>query len=212
MGQPLIPPVSGTMVIGVRADTPVNTGGDGDFEMLQFTDGKANVLAGGPVARVLGTLNGVSPVLAAAGDYAAGDVLSDAATNGTGHAFVFAGMARQAGGSGIVAKALITSSVQGWVPAMRLWLFHALPAACELDDNSAFSLDADDRDKVVGYIDFEAGFDAGEVSFVQNTDVRLAYKCAAADTSLYGILQVTEAATNESAGMTLTVALHSLQD
>lgn len=167
---------------------------------------------GGAAARVFGTLAGVSPVLAAAGNYTSGDVLSQSATNGEGVAFVFDAIARVAAGSGIITKAIITSSVEAWNPTMRLWLFHTNPSGCELDDNAALSIVVADRAKLVGYIDFAAGADVGTISYVQNADVRLSFKCAAADDALYGILQVTEDATDESAEMTLTIELHALQD
>lgn len=225
----IVHPVTGAeQATGVRNDTPANLATvDGAPETFQFSGGRlwGSVVVtaisagetqlgfvGGAAVRVFGTLNALSPVLAAAGDYAAGDVLSDSATNGAGHAFEFAGMGRVAAGSGIITKAIITTSVEAWSPTMRLWLFHTTPSGCELDDNAALSIVVADRAKLVGYIDFAAGADIGTISYTQNTDVRLSYKCAAADTKLYGILQVTEAVTNESASMTLTIELHALQD
>lgn len=214
------PPTSTVAFVGYRQNTAAALDAAGSWTVPSFdSTGRlfANIsgedqlgFVGGAAARVAATLNSLAPALAAAGNYESGDVLSEHAT--TGHAFVFATAARVAAGSGIIAKAIITSSVEAWAPTMRLWLFHTAPTTSNLNDGVALSITVADRSSLVGYIDFAAGADVGTISYVQNTDVRLPFKCASSSTALYGILQVTEAATNESAGMTLTVELSILQD
>ena len=169
--------------------------------------------ATGSATTVLGTLSGASTgVIAAAGDYAANDILSNSATNGAGVAWVFDRISRQGGGSGWIMGARLTCSVDALVPRMRLWLFDANPSASELDDNAAFSLAVADRTKLIGYIDFNALTDAGAVSVTVRDDLRIPFKCAAGDDAVYGILQTLDAFTNESAGMTVTISLHAVGD
>lgn len=160
---------------------------------------------------VQGTCDGAN-ALAAAGDYAANDVLSNDAGAGAGDPWLFTGLARVSGGSGIISRAVITTNVEAFAARLRLWLFNAAPsAATEQDDNAAFLLDADDKTKLIGYIDFDASADAGEVSVTQNLDVRMAFK-AVGSANIYGILQTLDAITNETAGMLVTIELHALQD
>lgn len=159
---------------------------------------------------VQGTCDGAN-LLAAAGDYAANDVLSNDATNGQGDPWLFTGMARASGGTGTIVRAVITTSVEGITARFRLWIFNSAPTTTELDDNAAFSLDADDKTKVVGYIDLPASVDAGEVSYAQVVGTLLPYKCVGS-ANLYGVLQTLDAITNESAGMSLTIELHTIQN
>lgn len=163
----------------------------------------------GTPQKIRGTLNGSSPgTIAAAGNYADDDVISQSATDGVGVAWVFDAVVRENGSGGWIGGARITFSAQSMVAATRLWLFDANPTACELDDNAAFSLDADDRAKVVGFIDFPALTDQGEVVYADSMDLNLGFKCAAADDALYGILQFKDAETNEAASMTCDIHLH----
>lgn len=164
-------------------------------------------------ANVLGMLSGATPgVIAATGDYAANDVVSNAVTDGQGVAWVFDNVVRGNGLGGWILGAVLTCSVDAMVPRLRLWLFNDTPASSELDDNSAFSLAAADRVKIVGYIDFNALGDAGAISVSVRDDLRLPFKCAASGAALYGVLQTLDAFTNESAGMTVTISLHAVSD
>lgn len=154
--------------------------------------------------QVTATLAGDStPAVAAAGDYADNDIVSNSATNGAGVAWVFADMARVEAGKGRILTALITCSVAAVVASFRLHLFTANPSASELDDNAAFSVHANDQDKYLGWIDFPA-LVAGR-SFVD--DLNIPYTCAASSTSLYGILQITDAETGEVASMVVVLQL-----
>lgn len=157
---------------------------------------------------ITGTLAGDStPAIAAAGDYADNDVVSNSASNGTGAAWVFADMATEAGGSGEIVGAVLTLTAASVVATFRLWLFDAIPSASELDDNAAFSLHANDQAKLVCVVDFSACAPFGGVAGSFTSTLAKPYQCAAADTSLYGILQITDAEANEAAGMIVVVKL-----
>lgn len=158
---------------------------------------------------VLGTVGGANTI-AAAGDYAANDVVSNNAT--TGSAWLFPNLARSPGGSGLIISAVITGSVEGLVPRMRLWLFDSNPSGSELRDNVARSIVVADRSKLLGKIDFPAMADIGTVSEADNSDIRLSYTAAAGSQDIYGILETLDAFTNESASMTITIRLQALQE
>ena len=88
---------------------------------------------------------------------------------------------------------------------------NAAPTTSEMDDNAAFNITVVDKTKLIGYIDFPAMVDQGDIGYAQNLDVRLGYKCVGT-ANLYGILQILDAETNESAAMTVTIELHAMQD
>lgn len=166
----------------------------------------ASSTVGGIGVSVRATLNAVSPgVIAAAGDYAANDVLSQSATNDAGVHWVFANAARVAGGSGWITKVRATCSVDALTPRLRIWLFDADPATSEKDDNAAFNLTAADRAKWIGCVDLPALSDAGAISVTQNTTERFRFVCASGSRDLLAIVQTLDAITNESASMTLDI-------
>jgi hypothetical protein len=157
---------------------------------------------------ISGTVGGATTI-AAAGDYAANDILSDSTSAGV--AWLFTGLARYSGGTGTIYRANITGSVDALVPRLRLWLFNANPSGSTLNDNAAFSIAAADRTKILGYIDFPAMIDAGAVSYTQNITDRLGF-AAVGSANIYGILQTLDAFTNEAASMTVTITLFAVQD
>lgn len=162
---------------------------------------------GGHTPEIRGTLNSVSPgIVAAGGDYAAGNVLSQSASNGIGLPWVFDNAARLAGGTGYVTKLTASLSVAAVTARLRIWLFKVTPATSEMDDRAAFSLDADDRASCLGYIDLPAFINAGEVAWAQNVELHHAITCSG-DDKLFGIVQTLDAFTNEVAGMTLDLWL-----
>jgi hypothetical protein len=166
----------------------------------------------GRTRTVRGTLRGrVSGVIAAAGNYAALDVISQSATDGEGEAWEFADVAR-VGTGGLIIGASVSFSAQSMTARTRLWLFTDNPQSCELDDNAAFSLDIDDLDKRLPYIDFPALVDFGEVTFAQNISDRIGFQLPTDGSKLWGILQFVDAETNEAADMTATITLHILED
>lgn len=162
----------------------------------------------GSMVRTRGTLNSVSPgVIAAAGDYAAGDVLNNSAV--TGLPWIFS-VGRAAGGGILIQKVLVTCSVAALVPRFRLYLFNALPTVLQAD-NAAFLLDADDRNAYIGYIDLPAMQTSGssEISWAE-ADLQWIGVTGAA-TTLWGVLQTLDGITNESAGMTMDIYLTGVQ-
>lgn len=215
--------VQGNVANGATdSGNPVKTGGVAEATVpTAVTDGqrvnawydllgRQMVVASAPGTRVQCTLNGAAPgTLAAAGDYAALDVLSQNATNGAGVAWVIPGAARVNGGMGRITGGIITTSVDAFAAKFRMYVFDANPSASELDDNSPLSIAAADRAKLIGTLQWATdGTDVGAISLNELTNtLPLPFKCAAADTALYGILVTVDAETNESASMTVDVWL-----
>lgn len=172
-------------------------------------------ITGGKLTKkVQATLNGSAPgTLAAAGDYGAGDVLSQSASEGQGVAWQFPAMARVAGLGGKIVGGYITTSVGAFAAKFTLYLFNANPSASELDDNAALNIVAADRDKLVGMVNFGTdGTDVGDVSLNWMTNTQSVPYCTGAATNLWGILIAVDAETNESASMTVDIELLIEQD
>src|SRR4051812_46077730 len=96
----------------------------------------------------------ISKTLAALGDYAALDVLSEDADNTEGTAWVFVSAAQRKGEDRALTHAVITVSVDALVVRWALDLFTANPSTSELDDNSAASVAAAARNSFIGTIIF----------------------------------------------------------
>jgi hypothetical protein len=152
--------------------------------------------------------------IAAAGDYAANDVISEHATTGT--AFTFSGMARAIGQSGTIRRAkIVFSKASGMGTSLaartRLRLYTATPT-CNLNDNVANTgvLNAD-KANYVGYLDFPMlSSDGGSPeAFVVcgQSSLPLDFVCATNDTALYGVLTFLDAEANETASMICTIDL-----
>ena len=151
-----------------------------------------------------------SKTIAAAGDYAAADILSESATNGAGTSWEFANMAPREGTPGVICMATVKCSEDSIANRFRLHLFNAAPStATEMDDNAAKTMDNDDRSKYLGYIDFPAMADLGEFSFSQSVGVNYGYLCGGGGRSLYGVLETLDAETNETAGMSVEIDLYA---
>lgn len=162
----------------------------------------------GSMIRARGTLNSVSPgVIAAAGDYSAGDVLNNSTV--TGLPWIFT-VGRAAGGGILIQKVLITCNDAAIVPRFRLHLFNALPGTLQAD-NVAFLLAAADRNAYLGYIDMPAMQTSGssELSWSES-DLQWIGVTGAA-TTLWGVLQTLDTFTNEAAGMTMDIYLTGVQ-
>ena len=151
--------------------------------------------------------------LAAAGDYAAEDVLSDSATDGVGTAISFTGIGKSEGAAGYITKASILCSTTGLTPRLTLFLFNTTPT-CELDDNAAnTAVLAADQANYIGHIDFPGMEDLGtgmsQTIATPNTsgNLPLAFNCAADSKTLYGVLVTRDAIAGEAAGMTVRINL-----
>jgi hypothetical protein len=162
------------------------------------------------LSRVRATLNAVSPgILAAAGDYAALDVLNQSTSAGL--SWSIASAARATGYGGEIRQVRLTASVAALVPRLQLFMFNAVPTILQ-NDNVAFLLDADDRVAFLGTIDLPALKTTGssEISYAQ-VDPAFAFQCAA-DANLYFVVVTLDAFTNESASMTFDFHFTIAQD
>ena len=150
----------------------------------------------------------VSRAVAAAGNYDANDVVSNSATEASATPWIFDGMSPGVGKAGCIFAASIVwarDDVSG--SRFRLFLLNEQPAAdTVLADNAALSFGAADLDKVVCYIDFPAMIDIGAFSMAQAVGVNYGYYTT---DKLYGVLQILDAETSETAGMTVTIKLHA---
>ena len=154
----------------------------------------------------------VTKALAAAGNYAAADVLSESASAGT--AWTFSGLGRGNGGSGRIVKAVALLETTALTPGITLFLFSATPTAA-LNDNAANTavLHAD-AGNYVGRITFPAMADLGTgdseavvTPSLTTGNLPLAYSCASGDTALYGIAVTRDGITGEAATEELIIQL-----
>lgn len=149
---------------------------------------------------ITGTCGGANTV-AAAGDYADNDVVSNSATAGV--PWWFPGAARVPGGGGIIKRFTLSCSTAAVVASWRLHLFTEPPITSALNDNVAFDLKNADRLKWIGFIDLTALADIGDPSANCNSALNFQFVCAPDSRDLWAILQITDADANESAGMTI---------
>ena len=153
----------------------------------------------------------VTRTIAAAGDYAAEDVVSDSTSAGTAMTF---SIGKNKGAGGYITKAGVLCSVTALTPRFTLYLFNNTPTS-NLNDNAANAAPVTaDRASYIGKIDFPATEDLGgnsEVLITPSTigNLPLAFNCDEDDASLYGILVTRDAITGESANMTIVVTLTS---
>lgn len=212
--------IEGTAANGLEVDVtrlPALAAGAnniGDVDVASIAAGE-NIIGrvGGSTAFVRATLNSVSPgVIAAAGDYAALDVLSQSASNGVGVHWILPSIARVTGYGGTIDRVIATLSGTAVTAQLRLHLFNADPSASEKDDNAAFLLHVNDRAKYLGFIDLPALATSGS-SGVAWAQVAANFKFkTAADANLYFLVQTIGAFTNETAGMTLDIQATVTQD
>ena len=135
--------------------------------------------------------------------YAANDVISTLA----GAVLEFSGMARAVGGTGTIVRARLMTDQSTMIARCRLHLFHTAPTA--IADNSPYTMLYANAANRIGSIDFPAlntegtgstGAGAMRPSYDgAYAPPNLWYQCAAADTKLYGILEIKDAATPASA-------------
>jgi hypothetical protein len=130
--------------------------------------------------------------------YAALDAISDSLSTPT--VLTFPGMGRIAGGSGYIVKARLLTDQKTNTARFRLHLFHTAPTP--VDDNAPQTLLWTNRDKRVGYIDFDACFTEDPTNSTAaeslNTAVRLPFVCANGSQALYGLLEARDAFTPAS--------------
>jgi len=148
--------------------------------------------------------------LAAAGNYAAEDVLCENAT--TGQPWLFTNMALKPGGWGRIIQAQVFWETTALTPKLTIYLYNKLPT-CELRDNvlSTGPLAAD-LPFYRGRLDFPAMEDLGGMSTSIITpstygNTPLDYKCDNTSTLLYGVAVLRDAVTDEAAGAKMHIRL-----
>lgn len=144
-------------------------------------------------------------ILPAAGDYAAGDVLSGAVTGGK--ATRLDGLARTPGAPFYISKAIVTTSVAAFATGIRLWVFSGEPVASTINDNVALTIAASDRPLLQGVITLSAAINAGGISFLENDADRKLVIPSPDDTGIWVIVQAIAAETGETANMALDITL-----
>ena len=155
-----------------------------------------------------------SKALAAAGDYAAEDVLSESAT--TGQVWIFKDMAGKDGGSGFIVKAQALLQTTALTPRVTLYLFTAMPTTNLIDNTANVAPAFANWEIYAGRIDFNALSDLGGMSEAIATpstggNLPLSYVCAHGSNDLYGILVTRDAITGEVATNTLAIVLEAEQ-
>ena len=154
----------------------------------------------------------VTKALAAAGAYAAGDVLSENATTGT--SWTFSGCARDNGRGGRIVNSYVQSETTNLTPRLVLYLFNATPTSALNDNVANTAIIHADLTKKVATIAFGAMSENGGDSEAYVSPVELMPKtfiCAATDTSLYGVLVTLDAVT-QTATDDMTVVLEIEQE
>ena len=152
----------------------------------------------------------VTKACAAAGDYAAEDVLSESASAGT--TWLFSDVVDENGRAGCIVKAQAICETTALTPKLVLFLFNAAPT-CETDDNKAnTALVHADLAKYVGRIDFPAMADIGgdsESTAALNTagNLPIYFECSGIANDLYGVVATIDAITGEAATQDLTIIL-----
>lgn len=119
---------------------------------------------GRPIQIAIGTIKTVrvTKAIAAAGDYAAEDVLSESASAGT--AWTFSAIFRANNAGGYITKAKAIWQTTALTPRLTLYLFKATPTS-NLNDNVANAAPSNaDKANFIGQIDFPALEDLGGCS------------------------------------------------
>ncbi len=152
----------------------------------------------------------VTKALAAAGAYAAEDVLSESATIGT--AWEFADIVPARNVSARIVKAVVISETTAIVPALTLYLFTVTPTSAVNDNIQNTALIHADLANFIGKIDFPILEDLGGDSEALVTpslvlgNLPLAFRVTGVTTSIFGIL-VTRDAFTQVATRDMTVKL-----
>lgn len=137
--------------------------------------------------------------------YAINDAVSNSTTGANVTMLEFASVARFAGGGGVIQKLrMLTDNKLDVAFQYRLHLYHTPPAAAaRIADNALYTLLYANRAIRVGYIDIgpmsteDAAASDSAAAIVSNGagNLPMAFKCAASDTKLYGLLEIKGALT-----------------
>lgn len=100
------------------------------------------------------------------------------------------------------------NAVPASMGAFRLHLYSSAPTP--IADEGAFNLIAADRDKYLGWIDFDVPTDLGDTLYISNDSITMKRKFASGSISIYGQLQTIGALVGAS-GTVFTIKLHAMQ-
>jgi len=142
--------------------------------------------------------------------YAAGDVLAESTSAAT--VWTFSDTVRGSGLGGTIQSAeLIDSAAAATKPELELWLFDA--SLTTQNDNAAWNPSDTEMKACIGMILFPAGgfMTAGANGMIMASNLVLPFQCAAASSTLYGILVVRNAYTPVS-NEEFTIRLQIFQD
>lgn len=151
-------------------------------------------------------------ILAAAGDYAAADVMSNSATAADALPFKF-----DVGYSGVIEKAIAGTSETAETFRIALKLYSQKPSCILTDNVKNTGVLKADWPFYIGTIDFMALEELGDVGHSEAVvttstvgNLPLPYICP--DGIMYGVAVTRDATTTESIGMTLAFKLQIRQD
>lgn len=143
--------------------------------------------------------------------YAAGDVISESATDTEGTDWDFSNIVHKAGDGGWITKAWVQTAT-GYTAELTLLLFTIAPTS-ELDDNAANTGPIlGDTEEFIGAIQFPALRDLGTgqsyaVATPNTTgSLPLRFNCAGGSKTIYGVL-VTEGAFTPASAQVFTIEL-----
>lgn len=159
-------------------------------------------------------LGTVGNTVAAAGDYAALDVLSNDANNGLGQPWYVGGLSRVRGRPFWLVGVRARCSEDSVAFRLRIHAFRRRPhPSTEMDDNAAFALNDADRGNgnYIGPIcDLPAFSDRGDFSESKNPDIRELITPDPNHDGFWFIVQTLDAEAAETAGMHLAFEFEAL--
>lgn len=162
---------------------------------------------------VKGTLVSSQKALAAAGDYAALDVMSESATEASASMWVFRGCARLPGEAFWIVRVGATCTEDSIANRLRIHLFRQATSGSVLGDNLAMALAEVDRPFYIAPpIDLAAFLDPGVPSITGDSDLRYRVTPDSTSRDLYAIVQTLDAEANETAAMIMRIELEIVWD
>lgn len=185
-------PVAGTAAHDATATgNPVQVGGVYRVTDPALTDGDAGSLRVNAKGEAIVALTGKasSATFTRPNDatpYTAGDVVSTLA----GAVMEFTNVLPNVGGVFIILGARLridANAIPAGMTGFRLHLYDATPTA--IADNAAYNLPSADRTKYLGYVTLYTIRDVGDTVWIQDDNLNVSGKLAAASTTLYGILE-----------------------
>lgn len=203
----------GVPAMAVRKATPVNTSGtDGDYEMLEVSNGRLWVSGG------INIVQAASATITRPGDttaYTSGDLVANSTTAGSVNALQFITLARVSGGGGEITGVTIQKSTNVVTSvALRVHLFTTIPTFVTNGDNTAISTVVVALAKgYLGYVDVSTFVAFSDVAWGSGApdNSRGSIAFAATAQIIYGIVEARGAFTPGNAEV-FTVSLAARQN